>query len=114
MELDKNSSTSISQSTYSEVAKSHEFKQLLKAKRKFILPMSLFFFCFYIALPLMTSYSKALNTKEIGEVTWAWMFAFAQFVMTWSLCMIYSKRAESFDKMAEGVLEKLNKGGEEN
>ncbi|PGS56178.1 DUF485 domain-containing protein [Bacillus sp. AFS041924] len=109
-----NRDSNLSQYAYSEVAKSPEFKQLLKAKRKFILPMSLFFFCFYIALPLMTSYSNALNKKAIGELTWAWLFAFAQFVMTWVLCMIYSKKAESFDKMADGVLEKLNKGGEEN
>ena len=113
MGSDQDSNESKNESVYSKVAKSPEFKQLLKAKRKFILPMTLFFFCFYIALPLMTSYSKALNTKAFGEVTWAWIFAFAQFVMTWVLCMIYSKKAESFDKMAEGVLEKLNKGGEE-
>lgn len=114
MGLDKDFNESKTESAYSEVARSPEFKQLLKAKRNFILPMSLFFFCFYIALPLMTSYSKVLNTKAIGEITWSWLFAFGQFIMTWALCMIYSKKAESFDQMAEGILTKLNKGGEEN
>nr|WP_028402772.1 DUF485 domain-containing protein [Ectobacillus panaciterrae] len=95
---------------YTEIAKSAEFKQLLQAKKKFIIPMSLFFFCFYIALPLMTSYSKVLNKTAFGDITWAWVFAFGQFVMTWSLCMIYSKKAASFDKISAGILQKLNRG----
>lgn len=109
MEIEKNMQT---ESAYSDVAKSPEFKQLLKAKRKFILPMSIFFLCFYIALPLMTSYSKVLNTKAFGDITWAWIFALAQFVMTWVLCIIYNKKAKSFDEMSEGIIKKLNKGGE--
>jgi uncharacterized membrane protein (DUF485 family) len=111
MELEKNSNQV--EIAYSEVAKSNEFKQLLKAKRKFILPMSLFFLCFYIALPLMTSYSTVLNKKAIGDITWAWLFAFAQFIMTWVLCIIYNRKAESFDQMTEGILKKLDKGGED-
>lgn len=110
MEIEKNKVKT--ENVYSEVARSPEFKQLLKAKRKFILPMSIFFLCFYIALPLMTSYSKVLNTKAIGDITWAWIFAFAQFIMTWGLCMIYHKKAKSFDEMSEGIVKKLNKGGE--
>jgi uncharacterized membrane protein (DUF485 family) len=95
---------------YTEVVRSAEFKTLLRAKKKFIVPMSLFFFCFYIALPLLTSYSKVLNKPAVGDITWAWIFAFGQFVMTWALCMIYSKKAESFDEMSKEILQKVNKG----
>ncbi|UOY93402.1 DUF485 domain-containing protein [Ectobacillus sp. JY-23] len=97
---------------YTAVANSADFQRLLQAKKRFIIPMSLFFFCFYIALPLMTSYSKILNTSALGDITWAWVFAFAQFIMTWALCMIYSKKATSFDKMSDRILASLEKGRE--
>ena len=91
---------------YSAIVKSEEFQQLLKEKKKFILPFTLFFLVFYFALPIMTSYTSVLNHKFYGHITWAWVFAFAQFVMTWALCMIYSKKAVRFDKLSNEVLKK--------
>lgn len=98
---------------YTEVVQSEEFQLLLNTKKKFIIPMSIFFLSFFIALPILTSYSKVLNTPAFGDVTWAWVFAFAQFIMTWSLCMIYSKKAESFDEISQKILQDMQKGGAE-
>ncbi|HDR7513235.1 DUF485 domain-containing protein [Bacillus mobilis] len=95
---------------YTEVVQSEEFQLLLNTKKKFIIPMSIFFLSFFIALPILTSYSKVLNTPAFGDVTWAWVFAFAQFIMTWSLCMMYSKKAESFDKISQNILQDMQKG----
>ncbi|WP_047153037.1 DUF485 domain-containing protein [Aneurinibacillus tyrosinisolvens] len=96
---------------YTAIAQSEKFKSLLAAKKSFIVPMSIFFFIFYFTLPVMTSYSKVLNTPAIGAITWAWIFAFAQFIMTWTLCTIYSRKASSFDKLAEEIVEENAKGG---
>ncbi|AIM10933.1 hypothetical protein BAHan_1777 [Bacillus anthracis] len=98
---------------YTEVVQSEEFQLLLNKKKKFIVPMSIFFLSFFIALPILTSYSKVLNTPAFGDVTWAWVFAFAQFIMTWALCMIYSKKAESFDEISQKILQNMQKGGAE-
>lgn len=95
---------------YTEVVQSEEFQLLLNKKKKFIVPMSIFFLSFFIALPILTSYSKVLNTPAFGDVTWAWVFAFAQFIMTWALCMIYSKKAESFDEISQKILQNMQKG----
>ncbi|MFD3446034.1 DUF485 domain-containing protein [Microbacteriaceae bacterium 4G12] len=92
---------------YTKIVHSDEFKQLLRVKKNFIVPLSIFFFCFFIALPIMTSYSKVLNTPAFGAITWAWIFAIAQFIMTWSLCMIYTKKAESFDRLSNRILQKM-------
>ncbi|MDN4073247.1 MULTISPECIES: DUF485 domain-containing protein [Fictibacillus] len=89
---------------YSKIASSASFKQLLQEKKKFLLPMSIFFFVFYFTLPIMTSYSTILNTSAIGDISWAWVFAFSQFIMTWVLCSLYSKKAESFDKQADEIV----------
>ncbi|WP_199614382.1 DUF485 domain-containing protein [Paenibacillus alkalitolerans] len=96
---------------YQEIAKSPAFRLLMDRKKRFIVPMSLFFLAFYFALPVLTAYFDFLNTPAVGSITWAWVFAFAQFVMTWSLCIIYSKKAEEFDKMVQRIQEDANKAG---
>jgi uncharacterized membrane protein (DUF485 family) len=92
---------------YSEIAKSGKFQTLLKRKRQFILPLSLFYFAFYFLLPILTSYSKVLNHSAIGPISWAWVFAFAQFIMTWVLCIVYSKKAARFDSMVQDIRKEL-------
>ncbi|MFX6163944.1 DUF485 domain-containing protein, partial [Acinetobacter baumannii] len=82
---------------YQAIARSGKFQQLLQRKKAFILPWSIFFFVFYFMLPVMTSYSKVLNTPAVGAITWAWVFAFAQFIMTWALCILYTKKSAEFD-----------------
>ncbi|MCK6257175.1 DUF485 domain-containing protein [Fictibacillus sp. KIGAM418] len=89
---------------YSKIASSASFKQLLQEKKKFLLPMCIFFFVFYFTLPIMTSYSTILNTSAFGDISWAWVFAFSQFIMTWVLCSLYSKRAVAFDKQADEII----------
>lgn len=96
---------------YTAIVQSTKFQQLLKAKRSFIVPLSIFFFVFYFALPIMTSYSKILNTPAFGSISWAWVFAFAQFIMTWTLCILYSKKAVSFDRMVEEIIDETRQGG---
>ncbi|MGG1676724.1 DUF485 domain-containing protein [Neobacillus sp. NRS-1170] len=94
----------ISESEYSSIVQSSSFQTLLSEKKKFIIPITIFFFCFYFALPILTSYSTILNHKFIGSISWAWVFAFLQFVMTWGLCMLYSKKAAKFDELADKVV----------
>ena len=90
---------------YSEIAQSPRFRQLLDRKKQFLIPLSAFFFVFYFALPVMTSYfPSVMNVPAVGAITWAWLFAFAQFVMIWTLCALYVKKAASFDADAEAVI----------
>ena len=99
---------------YTEIVKSEAFRKLMARKKSFILPASLFFLIFYFALPVMTSVSDVLNQKAIGAISWAWLFAFAQFIMTWGLCSLYSRKAEDFDRMVEHIRKESagSKGGE--
>ncbi|MCM3728291.1 DUF485 domain-containing protein [Neobacillus cucumis] len=97
------------ESDYTDIVHSAAFQKLLSEKKKFIIPITIFFFCFYFALPILTSYSTILNHKFIGSITWAWVFAFLQFVMTWGLCMLYSKKAAKFDALANEVMQKGGK-----
>ncbi|QPA31789.1 DUF485 domain-containing protein [Thermaerobacillus caldiproteolyticus] len=96
---------------YSQIVQSPSFQRLMRTKKQFILPLSLFFLAFYFALPILTSYSKALNNPAIGSISWAWIFAFAQFIMTWTLCVLYSRRAAHFDEMVEQIKREIKEGG---
>ncbi|PLR96640.1 DUF485 domain-containing protein [Bacillus sp. T33-2] len=96
----KHSKTSLN---YTKIVRSSSFQQLLHEKKKFLLPFSLFFLAFYFTLPILTAYTSVLNNPAIGAVSWAWVFAFAQFIMTWSLCIIYTKRAARFDKLVDQI-----------
>jgi uncharacterized membrane protein (DUF485 family) len=97
------------QSNYTEIVQSSYFKQLMEKKKRFIVPMTLFFFVFYFSLPILTAYTDVLNQPAIGDISWAWFFAFTQFIMTWSLCMIYTKKAKSFDNLADKVIAEMDK-----
>lgn len=95
---------------YTKIAQSASFKALLAEKRKFIIPLSLFFLAFYFTLPILTAYSTVLNQQAFWGMTWAWIFAFAQFIMTWGLCMIYSSRAAKFDILVEDIMQQIENG----
>lgn len=92
------------------ISNSSEFKTLIKRKKTFLVPMTIFFMLFYFALPLLTSYTKILHQKAIGDITWVWVFAFAQFIMVWALATIYVYKANRFDTDAEVIVEKTKRG----
>jgi uncharacterized membrane protein (DUF485 family) len=97
---------------YVAVEKSSQFRGFMKNKKKFTIPFTIFFLVFYFLLPIFTSYTTFLNTSFFGDISWVWIFAFAQFVMVWVLCTIYVKKAASFDQKAEKIIEdQINKGG---
>ncbi|MFC4356208.1 DUF485 domain-containing protein [Chryseomicrobium palamuruense] len=88
---------------YEEIANRDDFKSLKRKKNNFILYSSIFFLMAYIALPILTSYTTLLNTPVIGDISLVWIYSLLLFVMTWTLCMIYVKRANGFDKEAEKI-----------
>ena len=51
------------------MAASDGFKQLLRAKRRFIVPATIFFIVYYFALPVLVGYARPLmETRVFGAV----------------------------------------------
>ncbi|HWI46666.1 MAG TPA: DUF485 domain-containing protein [Rummeliibacillus sp.] len=96
---------------YVAISESSEFKTLLKKKNGFIVPISILFLALYILLPILTSFTTALDGKAIGDITWVWIYSLGLFIMTWILCMTYVKKASSFDEDANKIIEKAKDGG---
>jgi len=93
---------------WERVAAMEEFKTLLSAKVKFIAPATIFFVVYYFALPVLVGYAPLLmETKVLGEVNLAYLFALSQFFMAWILAALYLRAAGRFDEMAKRLLAKL-------
>lgn len=89
---------------YSEIAKSPSFRALVERKKRFLVPITLFFLVFYFMLPILTSYTSVLNHHAVGAITWGWVYGFAQFIMTWTLCGVYTKQATRFDAEVSAII----------
>ncbi|SIT71048.1 DUF485 domain-containing protein [Edaphobacillus lindanitolerans] len=95
---------------FTGVAEGPKFKALMSRKKKFIVPLTVFFLAFYFMLPILTSYTNVLEQPAIGDISWAWLYATAQFIMTWVLCIVYVKKFHKFDSEAEDIVETELKG----
>lgn len=95
------------------IAAQPQFKALLAAKLKFIVPATLFFVVYYFALPVLVGWFPELMEKRIGPVNLAYVFALSQFFMAWILAYVYLRKASQFDDQAHAIVSKLDqpKGG---
>lgn len=84
---------------------SAEFHRLVSAKFRFILPATIFFLVFYMLLPLGIAFAPDLmKTNVVGHINVAYVYALAQFLMTWILTYAYIRRADAvFDRLAGAV-----------
>jgi uncharacterized membrane protein (DUF485 family) len=92
---------------WEKLAASERFRNLLKAKRRFIVPATIFFVVYYFALPVLIGYARPLMSKPVlGPLNWAYLFALSQFFVAWIIAALYVRAAARFDKMAAGVISK--------
>ena len=93
---------------WAELEQLPEFRSLVRAKRAFILPATIFFVAYYFALPALVGYwPEAMSTRVYGPINVAYLFALSQFVMAWTLMVLYVRRARRFDAQAEALLRRL-------
>jgi uncharacterized membrane protein (DUF485 family) len=90
---------------WERLAASERFRALLKAKRRFIVPATIFFIVYYFALPVLIGYARPLMEKTVfGSVNLAYLFALSQFFVAWIIAALYVRAAARFDRMAAGVI----------
>ncbi len=83
------------------VERTEAFKDLVRRKKAFILPATIFFLIFYFGLPFLAAFTTVLNVKVLGPLTLAYIYAFAQFAMTWILMHVYVSRANGWDDLVD-------------
>lgn len=86
-----------------------DFKALLAAKKRFILPATVFFLVYYMALPVLVGYFPEMMKKPVlGPVNAAYLFALSQFAMTFIMAAIYVQKSREWDRMEHDLLATLN------
>lgn len=96
--------TQPTRANWDALAGSPQFAALLRQKRRFIVPATVFFLVYYFSLPVLVGYfPELMKRRVIGAVNIAYIFALSQFVMAWVLAWIYVRAAVRFDAMAEGI-----------
>lgn len=97
---------------WSAIEAEPEFRALVREKRGFILPATVFFIVYYFALPVLVGYfPRAMETDVFGEVNVAYLFALSQFAMAWLLMWLYVRRARSFDRLEHEIVSRHRAGG---
>ena len=83
-----------------------DFKALLAAKRRFIVPATVFFIVYYFALPVLVGYApRLMAAKVFGVINVAYLFALSQFFVAWIVAVLYVRAASRFDTMARAIVD---------
>ena len=92
---------------------STEFKELIKKKRNFVLPATIFFFVWYFGFILLAGYAQDFMAERLIEgFTVGYLIALTQFIMTWGLSYWYIRKADrDFDPLAKRAAEKAIQSG---
>ena len=83
------------------VERTQAFREFARKRKAFILPATIFFLVFYFGLPFLTAFTTLLDVNVIGAINLAYIYAFAQFAMTWILMHLYVSRANGWDDLVD-------------
>ena len=96
--------------------RSPEFRELIKRKRSFVVPATIFFLAWYFGFIVLAGYAPDFMGREFitDGITVGYALALTQFLMTWGLGWMYLRKADRvFDPLAERAAEvALRAGGE--
>jgi len=86
---------------------SPEFQELVRKRRSFVLPGTIFFLAWYMGFILLTAYAEDFMSERVYEgLTVGYCLALTQFLMVLVLGLMYLKRAgRTYDPLAEKAIE---------
>ena len=87
--------------------RSPEFAELIRKRRAFVLPATIFFLAWYLGFIALAGYAPDFLGESVYQgLTVGYLFALSQFVMVWLLGFMYLRRADrDFDPLARRAAE---------
>jgi uncharacterized membrane protein (DUF485 family) len=77
------------------VEQSAEFRELVRSRRRFVVPATVFFLCWYLGFVVLAGYAEGFMGESIYQgFTVGYALALTQFVMVWGLSWAYLKKAD--------------------
>jgi uncharacterized membrane protein (DUF485 family) len=83
--------------------RSPEFRELIKRRRAFVVPATIFFLAWFFGFILLTAYAPSFMGESVYEgLTVGYCLALSQFIMVWGLAAWYLRRSDRvFDPLAD-------------
>ena len=99
---------------YQAVQQSEDFQRLRHKLRRFIFPMTVAFFLWYLLYVLLSAYARGfMSTKVVGNINIALIFGLLQFVSTFLIAWYYARYANrELDPIADSIKNKMEEGAE--
>jgi uncharacterized membrane protein (DUF485 family) len=93
------------QSDWTRIAASSEFRSLLAARRRFVIPAFAFFVVYYILLQILVGFApRLMSARVLGVITMAYLFALSQFVVGGVVAVLYLRASARLDALIETLL----------
>lgn len=94
------------------VERSAEFRELVAARRRFVVPATVFFLAWYLGFILLAGYAPDFMGESVYEgLTVGYLLALSQFLMTAVLGVMYLRRADNtWDPLRDRALEAAERG----
>src|SRR5215208_4782556 len=93
--------------------RSAEFRDLIRKRRSFVLPATIFFLAWYFGFIILAGYAEDFMGESIYEgFTVGYLLALTQFIMVWGLGWLYLRKADrDFDPLARKAAETAVEAG---
>lgn len=92
------------------VERSPEFRELVRRKKSFVIPATIFFLAWYFGFIILAGYAPGFMGEEFltDGLTVGYVLALSQFIMTWVLGWLYLRRSDRvFDPLASRARERV-------
>jgi uncharacterized membrane protein (DUF485 family) len=91
------------------IERSEEFRELVRRRRSFVVPATIFFLAYYMGFILLAGYAPDFMGSSVYEgLTVGYCLALTQFVMVFVLGLWYLRKADrEFDPLADRVASKV-------
>jgi uncharacterized membrane protein (DUF485 family) len=91
---------------WDEIERSPEFQELVRRRKSFVVPGTIFFLAWYMGFILLVAYAEDFMSRRVYEgLTVGYCLALTQFVMVLVLGLWYLRKADKeFDPLAERAI----------
>jgi uncharacterized membrane protein (DUF485 family) len=90
---------------WEKIAARKDFRGLLQLKARLVVPATIFFTVYCLALPVLVGYMRPFMETRVGPVNLAYLFALSQFFVAWIIVAFYVRATNIFDKDATEILD---------
>ena len=112
-DISKLSVVQIAPGAWIDGVQSAEFKKLIDAKRRSIVPMIVIYVVGYMGLSILAGFGRGiLGTKVLGSVNLGFVLIAGNYVMSWVLAVVYARvSANRHDPLVKVVVDKAQASG---